>query len=53
MYFCNINDSTMDLIYNTPNATTVAAMKEAENEDTLTTVNMDSYESFLKSLDLK
>jgi len=43
----------MDVVYNTPNATTVAAMREAENEENLTTVNMDSYESFLKSLDLK
>lgn len=43
----------MDVVYNVPNATTVAAMKEAENEENLTTVSMDSYESFLKSLDLK
>ena len=43
----------MDVVYNTPNPTTVAAMKEAENEENLTSVNMDSYESFLKSLDLK
>ena len=43
----------MDVVYNTPNATTVAAMKEAEDEENLTTVSMDSYESFLKSLDLK
>lgn len=43
----------MDVVYNTPNATTVAAMRKAENEENLTTVNMDSYESFLKSLDLK
>ncbi len=43
----------MNVVYNTPNATTVAAMKEAENEENLTTVNMNSYESFLKSLDLK
>lgn len=43
----------MDVVYNTPNATTVAAMKEAEDEDNLTTVSMDNYESFLKSLDLK
>lgn len=43
----------MDVVYNTPNATTVTAIKEAENEENLTTVNMDSYESFLKSLDLK
>ena len=42
----------MDVVYNTPNATTVEAMKEAENDENLTTVNMDSYELFLKSLDL-
>jgi hypothetical protein len=43
----------MDVAYNTPNATTVAAMKEAQDESTLTTVNMDSYESFLSSLGVK
>jgi len=94
MYYCNINDSTMesviirksamfrlreelidrlkqlaardnrslnnyvetilmDVAYNTPNATTRAAMIEAQNDANLTNVNMDSYESFLKSLDLK
>lgn len=37
----------------TPNATTVAAMKEAEDESTLTTINMDSLESFLRSLGVK
>lgn len=43
----------MDVAYNTPNATTLEAMAEAENDENLTTVNMDSYESFLQSLDLK
>lgn len=43
----------MDVVYNTPNATTEAAIREAENDVNLTRVNMDSYESFLKSLDLK
>ncbi len=43
----------MDVAYNTPNATTVAAMNEAQNDENLTTVDMNSYESFLKSLDLK
>jgi regulatory protein mnt len=43
----------MDVAYNTPNATTVAAMKEAQDESTLTTVNMDSYDSFLNSLGVK
>lgn len=40
----------MDVAYNTPNEMTVAAMKEAEDESTLTHVDMDSYDSFIKSL---
>jgi cytidine deaminase len=40
----------MDAAYHTPNATTIAAMKEAEDDSTLTTVNMDNYDSFIKSL---
>jgi hypothetical protein len=40
----------MDVAYRTPNATTLAAMKEAEDDTTLTTVNMDNYDSFIKSL---
>lgn len=43
----------MDVAYNTPNAATVAAMREAQDESTLTTVNMDSYDSFLSSLGVK
>lgn len=43
----------MEVAYNTPNATTVAAMKEAQDESTLTNVNMDSYDSFLSSLGIK
>lgn len=43
----------MDVAYNTPNVTTVAAMKEAQDESTLTTVNIDSYDSFLSSLGVK
>ncbi|MCM1066992.1 MAG: toxin-antitoxin system protein [Muribaculaceae bacterium] len=43
----------MNLPYNIPNATTIAAMKEAQDESTLTTVNMDSYDSFLSSLGVK
>ena len=43
----------MDVAYNTPNATTIAAMKEAQDESALTTVNMDSYDSFLSSLGVK
>lgn len=43
----------MDVAYNMPNDTTVTAMKEAQDESTLTTVNMDSYDSFLSSLGVK
>lgn len=43
----------MDVAYNTPNATTIAAMKEAQDESTLTAVDMDSLDSFLSSLDVK
>lgn len=43
----------MDVAYNTPNAETVAAMKEAKDDANLTSVDMGSYESFLKSLDVK
>lgn len=42
----------MDVVYNTPNETTIEAMREAEDDSKLTTVNMDSYDSFIKSLSL-
>ncbi len=42
----------MDFVYSTPNSATIAAMKEAESEENLTDVDMSSYESFLKSLDI-
>ena len=32
----------MDVVYNTPNATTVDVMKESEYEANLTSVNMDT-----------
>jgi predicted transcriptional regulator len=40
----------MDVAYNTPNATTVAAMKEAEDDSTLTPVDMSNFDSFIKSI---
>lgn len=43
----------MDVAYNTPNATTRGAMIEAQNDANLTTVDMSSYDSFLKSLDVE
>ncbi len=43
----------MDLVYNTPNTETLAAMAEAQDDSNLTTVNVDSYDSFLKSLDIE
>lgn len=43
----------MDVAFNTPNAATVAAMKEAADESNLTSVDMSSFDSFLSSLDVK
>lgn len=43
----------MDVAYHTPNATTRAAMIEAQDDANLSTVNMDSFDSFLSSCDLK
>lgn len=43
----------MDVAFNTPNATTISALKEAKDESNLTTVDMSNYDSFLKSLDVK
>lgn len=43
----------MDVAYNTPNEATVAAMREAQDDANLTTVDMNSYDSFLKSLDVR
>ena len=43
----------MDVAYNTPNESTIAAMKDAQNDANLTSVDMSSYDSFLKSLDVK
>lgn len=43
----------MDAAYNTPNEATVAAMREAQDDANLTTVDMNNYDSFLKSLDVR
>lgn len=43
----------MDVVYNTPNAETIAAMAEARDESNLSTVDMESFDTFLKSLDIK
>ena len=43
----------MDVAYHTPNATTREAIAEARDDANLTTVNMDSFESFLSSMDVK
>lgn len=43
----------MDVAYNTPNEATIAAMKEAHDDANLTTVDMGSFDSFLKSLDVE
>lgn len=43
----------MDVAYNTPNEVTRKAIAEVRDDSNLTNVNMDNYDSFLKSLDLK
>lgn len=43
----------MDVAYNTPNAETRQAITEAQDDATLTPVNMDNLDSFLSSLDVK
>lgn len=43
----------MDVAYNTPNNETISAIKEAQDDANLTTVDMSSFDSFLKSLDIK
>lgn len=40
----------MDVAYNMPNAVTVAAMKEVEEDTNLTTVDMSDFDSFINSL---
>lgn len=43
----------IDVAYHTPNAETRKAMMEAQSDANLSSVNMDSYDSFLTSLDVK
>ena len=40
----------MDAVYRTPNATTVAAVKEARGNENLETINLDNLEGFIDSL---
>ncbi len=43
----------MEVAYNTPNEETRMAIAEARDEANLTTVDMHTFDSFLKSLDMK
>lgn len=43
----------MEVAYNTPNSDTIIAMKDARDDSNLTDVDMSSFNSFLKSLDVK
>lgn len=43
----------MDVAFHTPNEETRKAMFEAQDDKNLTSVNMDSFDSFLSSLDVK
>ena len=40
----------MDAVYRTPNANTMAAVKEARENDNLETINLDNLEGFIESL---
>ena len=40
----------MDAVYRTPNAKTMAAVKEARENDNLETINLDNLEEFIESL---
>ena len=40
----------MDAVYRTPNAKTLAAVKEARENDNLETINLDNLEGFIESL---
>ncbi|MBD5188120.1 MAG: toxin-antitoxin system protein [Bacteroides sp.] len=43
----------MEIAYNTPNELTRKAIAEAQDDSNLTTVSMDSFDSFMQSLELK
>ncbi len=43
----------MDVAFNTPNSETISAMEEARDASNLSTVDMSSFDSFLKSLEIK
>lgn len=43
----------MEIAYNTPNELTRKAIDEAQDDSNLTTVSMDSFDSFMQSLELK
>ena len=40
----------MDAVYRNPNAKTMAAVKEARENDNLETINLDNLEEFIESL---
>ena len=40
----------MDAVYRTPNAQTMAAVKEARENENLETINLDNLEGFIESL---
>ena len=40
----------MDAVYRSPNAKTMAAVKEARENDNLETINLDNLEGFIDSL---
>ena len=40
----------MDAVYRIPNAQTIAAVKEAREDENLETINLDNLEEFIESL---
>ena len=45
-----VESALMDAVYRTPNATTMAAVKEAREDKNLETINLDNLEEFIESL---
>jgi hypothetical protein len=45
-----VESTLMGLVYRKPNNTTLAAIKEAQENNNLETLNMENFESFIASL---
>jgi len=45
-----IESVLMDMVYRKPNKTTLEAMREAQEDENLETLNMDNFDNFVASL---